>query len=105
MLQPSCNRFRGVLCRPAETQRIELLSASMFEPTGLSPLQLLLISPLHFRPYRILIHHLDDGGSTHLWNVGMLQRDCTALYHRRLSYSYSPPRELKISFFYSVWYI
>jgi hypothetical protein len=26
----------------------------------------------------------DDGGSTHLWNFGLLQRDYTALYPRRL---------------------
>jgi hypothetical protein len=26
----------------------------------------------------------DDGGSTHLWNVGQLQRDYTALQPRRL---------------------
>jgi hypothetical protein len=27
-----------------------------------------------------------DGGSMHLWNVSLLQRDYTALYPRRLSY-------------------
>jgi hypothetical protein len=32
------------------------------------------------------------GGSTHLWNVGQLQRDYTALHSRRLT-SYSPPWE------------
>jgi hypothetical protein len=32
------------------------------------------------------IHHPDDGGSTHLLNVG-LRRDYTALYPRRLPYS------------------
>jgi hypothetical protein len=31
-----------------------------------------------------LIHRPDDGGSTHLWNVGQLQRDYTALHPRRL---------------------
>jgi hypothetical protein len=30
----------------------------------------------------------DDGGSTHLRNVGLLQRDCIALYPRRLSSSF-----------------
>jgi len=31
-----------------------------------------------------LIHRPVDGGSTHLWNVGLLQRDYSALYARRL---------------------
>jgi hypothetical protein len=38
-----------------------------------------------------LTHCPDDGGSTHLWNVGLLQRDYTTQYTRRLSPSYSPP--------------
>jgi hypothetical protein len=38
----------------------------------------------------------DDGGSMHLWNVGLLQRDCTALY-ARLSSSCSPPWEPEVS--------
>jgi hypothetical protein len=29
----------------------------------------------------------DDGGSTHHWNVNLLQQDFTALYPRRLSSS------------------
>jgi hypothetical protein len=37
------------------------------------------------------------GGSAHLWNVGLLQRDYTALYPRRLSSSYSPPWEPEMS--------
>jgi hypothetical protein len=32
-------------------------------------------------------NHLDDGGSTHLSNVDLLQQDYTALYPRRLSSS------------------
>jgi len=31
-----------------------------------------------------LIHRSDDGGSTHLWNVGQLKRDYTALHRKRL---------------------
>jgi hypothetical protein len=31
-----------------------------------------------------VIHPPDDGGSTHLWNVGQLHRDYTALHPRRL---------------------
>jgi hypothetical protein len=31
----------------------------------------------------------DDGGSMHLWNVGLLQQDCMVLYPRRLSSSYT----------------
>jgi hypothetical protein len=38
-------------------------------------------------PSSLLIHRPVDGGSTHLWNVGLLQRDYTALYPRRLSSS------------------
>jgi hypothetical protein len=48
------------------------------------------------RRFRGVIHNLDDGGSTHLWNVDLF-RDCTALYPRRLSSSYSPPWEPEIS--------
>jgi hypothetical protein len=41
----------------------------------------------------------DDRGSTHLWNVGQLQRDYsyTALHRRRLLTSYSSPWEPEIS--------
>jgi hypothetical protein len=39
----------------------------------------------------------DDGGSNHLWNVGIYQWDYTALYTRRLSSSYSPPWEPEMS--------
>jgi hypothetical protein len=39
----------------------------------------------------------DDGGSTHLCNVGLLQRDYTALHSRKLLYSRSPPGEPEIS--------
>jgi hypothetical protein len=38
-----------------------------------------------------LHHRPDDGGSMNLWNFGVLQRDYTALYPSKLSYSYSPP--------------
>jgi hypothetical protein len=41
--------------------------------------------------------HQPDEGSTHLWNVGILQRDYTALYPTRL-YSYSPPWEPEVSY-------
>jgi hypothetical protein len=41
-------------------------------------------------------HQPDNGGSTQLWNVGSTQRDHTALYPRRLSSSYSTPRETEI---------
>jgi hypothetical protein len=38
----------------------------------------------------------DDGSSTHVWNVGLPQRDYTALHPRRLSSSQSPPWEPEI---------
>jgi hypothetical protein len=37
-----------------------------------------------FKGAYCLHHKGDDGGSTHLWNVGQLQRDYTALHPRRL---------------------
>jgi hypothetical protein len=39
----------------------------------------------------------DDGGGTHLWNVGQLIRHYTALHSRKLSSLYSPPWEPEIS--------
>jgi hypothetical protein len=41
----------------------------------------------HFRGVYYLAHCPDDGGSTYLWKVGLLERDYTALYPRRLSSS------------------
>jgi hypothetical protein len=32
------------------------------------------------------LHHQGNGGSTHLWDIGVLQRDYRALYIRRLSF-------------------
>jgi hypothetical protein len=52
-----------------------------------------------FRGAYWLHHHLpDDGGSTHLWNVGLLL-DYTALYPRRLSSLYPLPWEPEIAQF------
>jgi hypothetical protein len=46
---------------------------------------------LYFRgAYCLHYRSSDDGDSTHLWNVCLLQRDYTALYPRKLSSSYSP---------------
>jgi hypothetical protein len=42
-------------------------------------------------------HRSDDGGCTHLWNVGIIQRDYTTLYPRKLSFSYSQPWEPEIT--------
>jgi hypothetical protein len=39
-----------------------------------------------------------NGANTHLWNVGILQRDYKALYFRRLSSSCSPPWEPEVSY-------
>jgi hypothetical protein len=39
----------------------------------------------HFRIANCLHHHPDDGGSTSVWNVGLLQREYTALYPWKLS--------------------
>jgi hypothetical protein len=38
---------------------------------------------------RDIVLRPDDGGSTHLWNVNLLQCDYRAHYPKRLSYSYS----------------
>jgi hypothetical protein len=40
--------------------------------------------------------HPDDGGGTHLWNVGLLHQDYMTLYPRRLWSSYSPPWEPEV---------
>jgi hypothetical protein len=50
-----------------------------------------------FRNVYCLHHGHDDGGSTHLWNVGLLQLDYTALYPWRLWSLYSPPWEPELS--------
>jgi hypothetical protein len=47
---------------------------------------LLSISVLHHQSDRT-----DDGGSTHLWNVSLLQRDYTVIYRIKLSSPSSPP--------------
>jgi hypothetical protein len=41
--------------------------------------------------------HHQGGRSTQPWNVGLLQWDCTTLFPRRLSSSYSPAREPDMS--------
>jgi hypothetical protein len=54
------------------------------------------------RKYRWLYRNplnSDDGGSTHLWNVGRHPIKNTAVHPRRLWASYTPPRELEISYF------
>jgi hypothetical protein len=43
------------------------------------------------------MYRSDDGRSTHVWNVGLLQRDYMELCPRRLSSSYSTPWEPQIS--------
>jgi hypothetical protein len=40
---------------------------------------------LHLIFHVQIIHNPDDGGRMHLWKVGLLQQDYTALYIRRLS--------------------
>jgi hypothetical protein len=39
----------------------------------------------------------DDEGSTNFWNVELLQRDYTSVYHRKLSSPYLPPWEPETS--------
>jgi hypothetical protein len=41
-------------------------------------------------------HHRDDGGSTHLWNVGRYRIENTAVHPRRLWTLYLPPWEYEI---------
>jgi hypothetical protein len=55
-----------------------------------------LIALAYCAHHRFDDHQSNDGGSAHLWNVGLLQRDYTALYPRRLAYSHSPPLEVEI---------
>jgi hypothetical protein len=42
---------------------------------------------LHYQGNELHNHSPYYGYSTHLWNVHLLQQDCTELYPRRLSYS------------------
>jgi hypothetical protein len=58
------------------------------------PLQLKMRVFWDVAPCSLVAVDPDDGGSTHLLKVGLLQQGYTALYSRRLSYlSYSPPWE------------
>jgi hypothetical protein len=43
------------------------------------------------------VNHQGDSGSTHVWNVGLLQRDSTARCSIKLPRSYSPPWEPETS--------
>jgi hypothetical protein len=45
------------------------------------------------RRFKSATNRPDNGGSMHLWNVGILQREYKAIYSRKLSSSYSPPWE------------
>jgi hypothetical protein len=46
-----------------------------------------LILPISSKYFEWLIHRPDNGGITHLCNVGILQRDYRALYPTKLSSS------------------
>jgi hypothetical protein len=50
-----------------------------------------------FRDVCYLHQGLDDGSGTHLWNVGILQREYTVSYPRKLLSSYSLSWESEIS--------
>jgi hypothetical protein len=63
----------------------------------IAPCSLLEIDRLFRGAYCIC--HRSDGSSAHLWNVGLLQRDYTALYPTRLSNSHSLPWEPETSQF------
>jgi hypothetical protein len=56
----------------------------------------LMTSPSCLSPH-LLTHRPDDGGSTHLWNVGRHRFENTAVHPRRLWTSYSSPWEPEIS--------
>jgi hypothetical protein len=65
-----------------ESGRIQQNSAGKYEPPARINLEFAKKTWKH-------IHHPDDGGSTHLWNVGLLQQYYTALYPIRLSSSWT----------------
>jgi hypothetical protein len=46
-----------------------------------------MIGKVYYLEYIELIHRPDDGGSTHLRNVGLPQRDYMILFPRRMSSS------------------
>jgi len=48
-----------------------------WEPSDIAPCSLVEVDRRFRGAY--FLHQGDDGGSTHLWNVGLLQRDYTAL--------------------------
>jgi hypothetical protein len=85
--------------RRAESQLEIYESVSLWLPVGplKYPLQTDQFLYLHLTSRARLIRRPDGGGSTHLWNVGPLQRSYTAQYSTRLSSSYSSPWEPEIS--------
>jgi hypothetical protein len=86
----SVNRFRSFSCVVQNTSTYKL---------NYSPHLFLITYQIScvFTIIRVIIQHPDDTGSTHLWNVGLLQQDYTALHPRRLLSSYLPPWEPQIS--------
>jgi hypothetical protein len=72
--------FYRVLPPPPAKQCIHLIVYRHPFPIGQSKFPWTADSSFRAR----LIHRPDDGGSTHLWNVGLLQRDYTALHPTRL---------------------
>jgi hypothetical protein len=64
--------------------RVQVLTATSMKMTAFwSIARSLVEGDRRFRSVYFLDHQENDGrGSTHLWNVGLLQRDYTALYPR-----------------------
>jgi hypothetical protein len=64
--------------------RFQVLTAASMKMTALrdiTPSSLIEVNR-RFRGAYCLHHHRLDGGSTHLLNAGLNQRDYTALYHK-----------------------
>jgi hypothetical protein len=63
----------------------------------IAPCSLIEVLPLFRDVYCFHHHRPGDWGSTHLWNISLLQWDYILLYPRRPSSSYLCPSEPEIS--------
>jgi hypothetical protein len=88
------NEPSGILKNTLELYHLRMLTYKMFWDTALCSL---VEVDWHFRGVYFLSHQGNyDGGSMHLWNVGLLW-DYMAQYPRRLSPPHSPLRESEVS--------
>jgi hypothetical protein len=97
-----CLCRRSNLCRPvySHTPYWQWVSSAVeLTVWGRPPFEKLIVWRWQpFGIYRRVVSSADVSEvGTHLWNIGILQRDYMAVYSRRLPYSYSPPWKPEIS--------